>query len=397
MANLFFFFFNRSRLELGIDGNVRLIHRLKRLRDDEKSSTLFHKGDVVVVVVEDEVGAVVGRVEDVRKAQVTKEEVSKATGGGDGEEEDDEMGGIGDVLGEGVGEEAQRRIRGFLAGLFEGGGRGGRNEEEDDDDDGSGSEDGGGGGDDDDGNEEEEEQQVQALIQMGFQEGPSRRAVAASSGDMERAMDWLLQRGEEGNNVNMPTREELRQLRRAAARRAGGGGGAAASGRRRRPPQDVDAPQQQQQQQRQVPQGLRRRQFEPDPQMAARLVEMGFGAQQVGEALREAGNDEERAVAILLGDAGGGGGAGGGGAGGGGGMDEEDAAEEALNNPVLRALLMDPRVQRGLRNPRVLAAFRAIMMDPQQAAQYMNDPQVAPVLLQVNAILQNHNQEEEEE
>lgn len=124
----------------------------------------------------------------------------------------------------------------------------------------------------------------------------------------------------------------------------------------------------------------------------------------MADALRATRNDEEAAVSVLLGE-------------GGpreGGPEAPEAPEAPgmglLDNPVLRALLMHPGIQvssvaalffssfffsdlpspclqEGLRNPRVLEAFRAIMMDPAAARDLLADPEVGPVLLQVNRVL----------
>lgn len=137
--------------------------------------------------------------------------------------------------------------------------------------------------------------------------------------------------------------------------------------------------------------------FRVDPDIAARLQEMGFGAEQVSEALRVSRNNEAAAVSYLVGELPRPGNAGGppdpnGGGGGGddddGDGDEQARAMELMANPVLRALLLHPGVQDGLRNPRVLEAFRAIMVDPGSAPNYLADPEVGPVLLEVNRILQ---------
>jgi hypothetical protein len=132
----------------------------------------------------------------------------------------------------------------------------------------------------------------------------------------------------------------------------------------------------------------------PDQAVAARLVDMGFPPEQansqkllcflcvvllmffsnqVAEALRATRNDENAAVAFLLGE-GPRGPAGGDGEGGG---DEEDD-EDGINiaNPMLRALLTHPGIQEGLRNPRVLDAFRQIMADPAAARDLLADPEV---------------------
>ncbi len=81
-----------------------------------------------------------------------------------------------------------------------------------------------------------------------------------------------------------------------------------------------------------------------------------------------------------------------------GGNDAADApGMNMLDNPVLRALLMHPGIQEGLRNPRVLEAFRAIMMDPGAARDLLADPEVGPVLLQVNRVLREGGAADEED
>jgi hypothetical protein len=156
---------------------------------------------------------------------------------------------------------------------------------------------------------------------------------------------------------------------------------------------------------------------QPDPAIAARLADMGFAPEQVAEALRATRNDEEAAVSVLLGEGGPRDGGGGGGGGGGGeGEEAEGPGAALLDNPVLRALLTHPGIQvchcprslffladrfffsqEGLRNPRVLEAFRAIMVDPGAARELLADPEVGPVLLQVNRVLRAGGEEEEDD
>ena len=49
----------------------------------------------------------------------------------------------------------------------------------------------------------------------------------------------------------------------------------------------------------------------------------------------------------------------------------------------MRAVLSNPAVQGSLSNPRVMQAFRAMMEDPSAANNYLDDPEIGPVLAQV--------------
>lgn len=231
-------------------------------------------------------------------------------------------------------EQIHNRIHGFMASLF-GGALGGEDEDEEPND-----------------NvpvaaepQPLDEAAVTQLTSMGFSDPAARRALAINQGQPEAAMDWILEHADDPDLDQPLTPEQLLQLQ--GGNRRGGG-----------------------------PVGGERR-FRADEGMTARLVEMGFAPEQVAEALQRTHNNEQAAISFLLGDGG----------------DEipEEEDEMPMNllaNPMLRALLTNPSVQDGLRNPRVLEAFRAIMEDPQAAPDYLNDPEIGPVLLQVNHILQ---------
>jgi len=46
-------------------------------------------------------------------------------------------------------------------------------------------------------------------------------------------------------------------------------------------------------------------------------------------------------------------------------------------------IFTNPIVQAGLANPRVLEALKGLMEDPASATQYLSDPEIGPVLMEV--------------
>jgi len=98
-----------------------------------------------------------------------------------------------------------------------------------------------------------------------------------------------------------------------------------------------------------------------------RLLEMGFSSEDVARALRATGNNYEAACALLVGE-------------------EESPLDE--DSPIVGAIFSNPVVSAGLANPRVMQAFRAMVEDPTTVANYINDPEVGPLILQVHSILQ---------
>ncbi|PRP85591.1 hypothetical protein PROFUN_06380 [Planoprotostelium fungivorum] len=105
-----------------------------------------------------------------------------------------------------------------------------------------------------------------------------------------------------------------------------------------------------------------------DPAATQRLRDMGFAEAEIITALTATGNDEEAAAIYLLGE-----------------------QEEAVGGggEALQAILSDPIVQAGLGNPRVLEMLRHLIENPTSSisAQYLADPEIAPILIQVNNII----------
>ena len=314
----------------------RVVFELEGLAAQDRVSKVLKKDDTVVAIPIGDGKVDLNRHVLKDQKAPTLEDIRLAT---QGKKEDETA----EKKNEEVATEMSQRIHGFMSNLF------GRNnamldDEEEDEEDMAAPE-------QVEGEElpipEVSAESLEQLMGMGFSENAARKALILCHGRTEQAMDWILEH--DGPTLNDAiTQEQLRSVRGAR------GGGVAV-----------------------------RPVFQVDQNIANRLQEMGFSEQQVSDALRATRNNEEAAVSFLLGEGGGGGGG-----------PEEDSDEEGglpmnmLNNPVLRALLTHPGIQEGLRNPRVLEAFRAILIDPASASNYLNDPEVAPILLQVNNILQ---------
>ena len=126
---------------------------------------------------------------------------------------------------------------------------------------------------------------------------------------------------------------------------------------------------------------------EPDEAVVQRLIEMGFPREEVLAALAATHNDHDAACAWLLGDRGVGVPIGaqvpvglmGGPAG------ARGNAESM--HMLLGDILSHPTIQEGLQSERVLQAFQSMIEDPSSAHDYMNDPEVGPILLRVHSIL----------
>eukprot|EP01114_Cavostelium_apophysatum_P015083 TRINITY_DN4042_c0_g1_i1.p1 TRINITY_DN4042_c0_g1~~TRINITY_DN4042_c0_g1_i1.p1 ORF type:complete len:349 (+),score=65.38 TRINITY_DN4042_c0_g1_i1:954-2000(+) len=173
---------------------------------------------------------------------------------------------------------------------------------------------------------------LQQLIDMGFPEDRSRKALILNNMNPQAAMDWILQH-EEDPDIDEPiSTEELQEIA----------------------------------------------EFVPDPVAIAKLKDMGFSEEAIKDALKATNNNQEAACAWLLG--------------------EHDVAEtqtipmDERTFHLLNSVLTNPVVQSGLSNPRVLQALRVLMEDPNNATQYLNDPEIGPVLMQVHSIMtQNQN------
>ncbi|XP_061403430.1 ubiquitin-associated domain-containing protein 1-like, partial [Lethenteron reissneri] len=216
------------------------------------------------------------------------------------------------------------------------------------------------------------------LLEMGFPEG--RASVALHSNDMSvtRAMEWLIEHEHDStaatSTATTSTTHHHRHLHhhRPGDHGASGGDGLVVAAPPGGPPGDLPR----------CPsvfrRNRRRREFRPDPMALAALLEMGFEEKDVVEALRVNGNNQEAACEWLLGER-----AGAASEGGEGGL--------SPGSPLLQAILENPVVQLGLTRPKNLLAFEDMLENPVNSAQWMNDPETGPVMLQISRIFQTLN------
>lgn len=112
------------------------------------------------------------------------------------------------------------------------------------------------------------------LADMGFSEALARKALQLTRDNVELALEWLLQHGEEPGSADPPTQEQLRAVygrrRRRAAGAAAGAGAAAAAGA-------------------------------PVEAVLSQLTDMGFEAAAAQQALARVGPNLDLAVTLLLG------------------------------------------------------------------------------------------------
>jgi hypothetical protein len=72
-------------------------------------------------------------------------------------------------------------------------------------------------------------------------------------------------------------------------------------------------------------------------------------------------------------------------------VNDAPGAQEITTPESMQALLGNilthPAIQQGMQSERVLQAFQAMIEDPSSAHDYLNDPEVGPILLRVHSIL----------
>jgi len=191
------------------------------------------------------------------------------------------------------------------------------------------------------------------LLDMGFPEARAKKALLLHRNHPGAAMEWLLEVGDGPEADAELTDVEIRQVMSTI--------GAS--------PTVFRAPRE--------PAG------DPDEADVQRLVEMGFPREEVMAALRATHNNHDAACAWLLGERGSGGMRA---------MQDIDVGVGARGNPesmqmLLGDILSHPTIQEGMRSERVVQAFQSMIEDPSSAHDYMNDPEVGPILLRVHSIL----------
>ena len=191
------------------------------------------------------------------------------------------------------------------------------------------------------------------LLDMGFPEARAKKALLLHRNHPGAAMEWLLEVGDGPEADAELTDVEIQQVMSTIG----------VSQTIFRPPRE--------------PAG------DPDEADVQRLVEMGFPREEVLAALRATHNNHDAACAWLLGERGSGRMRA---------MQDMDVGVGARGNPesmqmLLGDILSHPTIQEGMRSERVVQALQSMIEDPSSAHDYMNDPEVGPILLRVHSIL----------
>ena len=120
---------------------------------------------------------------------------------------------------------------------------------------------------------------------------------------------------------------------------------------------------------------IKKKEFVPNARSVNKLKEMGFSESEVLDALKYCGNNQERALDWLLGDR----------------QTTDLTPDGGLDpqSPLYIAIMDHPVVQLGMTNPRILHAFEDMLENPNNSGQYINDPEIGPVLLQISRIVQS--------
>jgi len=185
---------------------------------------------------------------------------------------------------------------------------------------------------------------LQKLTDMGFSAARGRKALIINHMCPVQSMEWLLQHDADEDIDNPLTPEEMAtynpENRKRKRKRVSG----------------------------------KKREFVPNPRVLSSLKEMGFDEKDVLQALKYFGNNQERAVHWLLGD-----------------RQTLDPLDGGLDpsSPLYAAIMDHPVVQLGMTNPRILHAFEDMLENPNNSGQYINDPEIGPVLLQISRIVQS--------
>jgi len=187
---------------------------------------------------------------------------------------------------------------------------------------------------------------LKKLTDMGFSESRGRKALIVNRMCPVQAMEWLLQHENDEDIDKALTPDEIATFLPEKVGRRGKRG------------------------------VFKKREFTPNARALVSLKEMGFDEKDVLEALKVSANNQERALDWLLGS-------------------DRPAADQNPDggldptSPLYTAIMDHPVVQLGMTNPRILHAFEDMLENPNNSGQYINDPEIGPVLLQISRIVQS--------
>lgn len=117
---------------------------------------------------------------------------------------------------------------------------------------------------------------------------------------------------------------------------------------------------------------FQKREFRPNARALQKLMEMGFSEKEAIQALRISRNNQDAACDWLLSER----------------SERPEVVDRGLepNSPVYKAILANPNVQLGLNSPRCLLAFLQMLENPVSVSQWLNDPEMGPLLMQISRI-----------
>ncbi|XP_058492453.1 ubiquitin-associated domain-containing protein 1 [Solea solea] len=231
-----------------------------------------------------------------------------------------------------------------------------------------------------------DETALQQLTEMGFPESRAIKALRLNHMSVTQAMEWLIEHVDDPTvDTPLPGQDSSGAAGATAAAPPGPSTSASASASAPSPnllrslssQSSTDESSRHDELTEIFKRIRRKREFRPDSRAVIALMEMGFDEKEVTDALRVNNNQQDAACEWLLGDR----------------KPSPEDLDKGIdtNSPLFQAILENPVVQLGLTNPKTLLAFEDMLENPLNSAQWMNDPETGPVMLQISRIFQTLN------
>ncbi|KAK3744842.1 hypothetical protein RRG08_050781 [Elysia crispata] len=230
------------------------------------------------------------------------------------------------------------------------------------------------------------EASVKQLTDMGFPENRARKALLLNQQSVVSAMEWLLTHEtdpdidkplpgqdldleRDGDQVDGSSQsKEGESSKEDVARRGADGDDSSAAegavGGAEEGPKFKNI--------LETIRAFQKREFRPNARALQKLLEMGFSEKEAIQALRISRNNQDAACEWLLSER----------------SERPEVVDRGLepNSPVYKAILANPNVQLGLNSPRCLLAFLQMLESPMSVSQWLNDPEMGPLLMQISRI-----------
>ncbi|RUS83261.1 hypothetical protein EGW08_008984 [Elysia chlorotica] len=234
------------------------------------------------------------------------------------------------------------------------------------------------------------ESSVKQLTDMGFPENRARKALLLNQQSVMSAMDWLLT-NESDPDIDKPLPGQDMELE-SNGDQAEGGSSESRDGGNNSKEQVAAATDDKVGDSSAAAEGavggvqegpkfkniletiraFQKREFRPNARALQKLLEMGFSEKEAIQALRISRNNQDSACDWLLSER----------------SEGPEVIDRGLepNSPVYKAILANPNVQLGLNSPRCLLAFLQMLESPVSVSQWLNDPEMGPLLMQISRI-----------